>query len=86
MDYKRYHRQILVPELGKSGQKLLSKKHAVIIGGGGLGSNSSEILVRLGIGHTDIVYNPYLLRFLMTKVITPYATSWELMSITISLR
>jgi adenylyltransferase/sulfurtransferase len=55
MDFTRYSRQIILEELGEAGQKLLSQKHAVIIGGGGLGSNSSEILTRLGIGHIDIV-------------------------------
>ena len=55
MDLKRYQRQVLVKELGKQGQEILSKKHIVIIGGGGLGSNSSEILVRLGVGCIDIV-------------------------------
>jgi len=55
MNIDRYHRQILVKELGKSGQKTISSKHVLIIGGGGLGSNSSEILTRLGVGHIDIV-------------------------------
>jgi adenylyltransferase/sulfurtransferase len=55
MDFERYQRQILVKELGRKGQELLSKKHIVIIGGGGLGSNSSNILTRIGIGSIDIV-------------------------------
>jgi len=55
MDFTRYKRQILLEELGERGQKILSQKHAVIIGGGGLGSNSSEILTRMGIGKIDIV-------------------------------
>jgi len=55
MNSERYRRQIIIPEFGKHGQELISKKHVVIIGGGGLGSNSSEILVRLGVGHIDVV-------------------------------
>ena len=55
MNVKRYQRQIIVPEFGEEGQQLISKKQVVIIGGGGLGSNSSEILARLGVGHIDVV-------------------------------
>jgi len=55
MNLNRYKRQIIVEELGKKGQQILSKKHIVVIGGGGLGSNSSNILVRLGIGSIDII-------------------------------
>ena len=55
MNVQRYQRQILVKEFGKHGQEILCKKHVVVIGGGGLGSNSSEILTRLGIGSIDVV-------------------------------
>jgi len=55
MDFARYQRQLLVPEFGKKGQQILSEKHAVIIGGGGLGSNLSDLLVRIGIGSLDII-------------------------------
>lgn len=55
MNLRRYKRQILVEELGEKGQQILSKKHAVVIGGGGLGSNSSNILVRIGVGSIDII-------------------------------
>jgi molybdopterin/thiamine biosynthesis adenylyltransferase len=51
----RYQRQILVRELGQSGQDLLATKHAIVIGGGGLGSNSASLLVRMGMGHIDII-------------------------------
>ena len=51
----RYQRQTLVRALGKSGQDLLETKHAVVIGGGGLGSNSANIMVRLGVGSIDII-------------------------------
>jgi molybdopterin/thiamine biosynthesis adenylyltransferase len=51
----RYRRQTLVKELGLKGQELLATKHAIVIGGGGLGSNSANLLVRMGIGRIDIV-------------------------------
>ena len=55
MNLERYKRQILVKEIGKPGQEILSKKHVVVIGGGGLGSNSANFLVRTGIKSIDIV-------------------------------
>jgi len=55
MGQNRYRRQTLVKELGQKGQKLLASKHIVLIGGGGLGSNSANILVRMGIGSIDII-------------------------------
>ncbi|MFO7678400.1 MAG: HesA/MoeB/ThiF family protein [Thermoplasmatota archaeon] len=55
MDLKRYHRQTLVPEIGSKGQLLLQDKTVLIIGGGGLGSSSSEILTRMGIGKIIVV-------------------------------
>ncbi len=55
MGTDRYRRQILVKEFGQKGQKLLALKHAILIGGGGLGSNSANLLVRMGIGSIDII-------------------------------
>ena len=55
MNAERYRRQIIVKEFGKQGQDMLSEKHVVVIGCGGLGSNSSDILVRMGIGSIDVV-------------------------------
>lgn len=55
MNVNRYRRQILVKRLGEKGQHILSEKHVVVIGCGGLGSNSANILVRTGIGSIDIV-------------------------------
>lgn len=51
----RYRRQILVTEFGPKSQKLLTTKHAIVIGGGGLGSHSANFLIRLGIGSIDII-------------------------------
>jgi molybdopterin/thiamine biosynthesis adenylyltransferase len=55
MSIDRYRRQTLVEELGQKGQELLAKKHAIVIGAGGLGSNSANLLVRMGIGNIDII-------------------------------
>lgn len=55
MNIQRYRRQTLVKEFGVKGQEMLSTKHVVIIGGGGLGSNSANLLVRMGVGSIDIV-------------------------------
>jgi molybdopterin/thiamine biosynthesis adenylyltransferase len=57
MSLNRYRRQTLVNEFGHKGQEILAKKHAVVIGGGGLGSHSADLLVRMGIGSIDIVDN-----------------------------
>jgi molybdopterin/thiamine biosynthesis adenylyltransferase len=51
----RYRRQTLVKEFGQKGQELLATKHAIVIGGGGLGSHSANLLVRMGIGSIDII-------------------------------
>jgi molybdopterin/thiamine biosynthesis adenylyltransferase len=57
MSTDRYRRQTLVKEFGHKGQEMLAKKHAVIIGGGGLGSHSSNLLVRMGIGSIAVIDN-----------------------------
>lgn len=54
MAQSRYHRQIILEHIGSNGQKKLHTKKAVIIGGGGLGSNSADMLVRTGIGSVTI--------------------------------
>lgn len=55
MSEERYERQILVKNLGQHGQDLLASKHIVLIGGGGLGSNSANFFVRMGIRRIDII-------------------------------
>jgi adenylyltransferase/sulfurtransferase len=55
MNLERYTRQILVRVIGRKAQETLATKHAVVIGGGGLGSTSSAFLVRMGIGQVDII-------------------------------
>ena len=60
MNLERYKKQILVDVLGKKGQQIISKKNIVIIGGGGLGSNSANLMVRAGIGSVIIIDNDLL--------------------------
>lgn len=57
MSTERYRRQILVKKIGANGQKVLRTKQVTIIGGGGLGSNSANLLVRMGIGSITIIDN-----------------------------
>jgi molybdopterin/thiamine biosynthesis adenylyltransferase len=57
MNTDRYTRQILVKEFGVASQEMVAKKHVVLIGAGGLGSHSADLLVRMGIGSIDIIDN-----------------------------
>ncbi|MEM0492422.1 MAG: HesA/MoeB/ThiF family protein [Candidatus Thermoplasmatota archaeon] len=54
-DIDRYKRQIIVDELGEKGQRRLKKSKVLIIGAGGIGSNTANILTRMGIGSITIV-------------------------------
>ncbi|ETI69704.1 thiazole biosynthesis adenylyltransferase ThiF [Neobacillus vireti] len=56
----RYSRQVLFPGIGKEGQAKISKKHVLIIGAGALGSGSSEILARAGVGKLTIIDRDYV--------------------------
>jgi len=51
----RYRRQTVLPEIGANGQRRLSRAHAVVVGLGALGSTSSDLLVRAGVGHVGLV-------------------------------
>jgi molybdopterin/thiamine biosynthesis adenylyltransferase len=55
MSINRYKRQTLVKEFGQKAQEVLARKHAIIIGAGGLGSHSANLLTRIGIGSIDII-------------------------------
>jgi molybdopterin/thiamine biosynthesis adenylyltransferase len=47
----RYSRQMILPELGMSGQQRLKGGSALIVGLGGLGSPASMFLAAAGIGN-----------------------------------
>jgi molybdopterin/thiamine biosynthesis adenylyltransferase len=51
----RYHRQILLPEIGPAGQDRLSASHVLLVGCGALGSVLADQLVRAGVGSIRIV-------------------------------
>jgi molybdopterin-synthase adenylyltransferase len=51
----RYHRQTLLPQLGRAGQDRLAHAHVLLIGCGALGCSIAQQLARSGIGHIRIV-------------------------------
>ena len=51
----RYHRQELYEAIGKQGQKKIGKAIVAIVGIGALGSVSSELLCRAGIGRLILI-------------------------------
>ncbi len=52
---ERYSRQILFPEIGKSGQEMLLASRVLIVGCGALGASHAEMLSRAGVGKIRIV-------------------------------
>ncbi len=52
---ERYSRQILFPEIGKSGQEKLLASRVLIVGCGALGASHAEMLARAGVGRLRIV-------------------------------
>ncbi|MBC7770947.1 MAG: ThiF family adenylyltransferase [Pyrinomonadaceae bacterium] len=55
MPHPRYHRQMLLPDIGESGQQRLAESHALLIGCGALGCGIADLLVRAGVGTLTIV-------------------------------
>jgi adenylyltransferase/sulfurtransferase len=50
----RYHRQVLLPQIGTVGQERLGRSSVLIIGSGALGSTIAEQLARSGVGKIRI--------------------------------
>lgn len=51
----RYHRQLLVPQIGAEGQRRLARAHVLVVGCGALGCPAADLLVRAGVGRVTIV-------------------------------
>jgi molybdopterin-synthase adenylyltransferase len=54
-DLQRYHRQMLLSQIGQAGQQRLAASRVLLIGCGALGTTIADQLVRAGIGHLTIV-------------------------------
>ena len=54
-ELSRYHRHILLPEVGGHGQQLLKAARVMVIGAGGLGSPVLQYLAGAGVGTLTIV-------------------------------
>lgn len=52
---QRYHRHLIMPEVGSKGQRKLAGSSALIIGAGGLGSPAAMYLAAAGVGTIGIV-------------------------------
>lgn len=57
---ERYSRQILFQEIGEDGQRRIRGSRVVVVGVGALGSVSSEMLVRAGVGYLRLVDRDYV--------------------------
>jgi adenylyltransferase/sulfurtransferase len=51
----RYSRQVILPEIGESGQARLGGSHVAIIGCGALGTVAADNLARAGVGHLILI-------------------------------
>ena len=54
-DLSRYHRQMLLADIGEAGQQKLAQSHALIVGCGALGTVIADSLARAGVGTLSIV-------------------------------
>ena len=52
---QRYHRQIILPQIGNDGQKKLLASKVLIVGAGGLGHPAAQYLAAMGVGRIEII-------------------------------
>lgn len=52
---ERYSRQTALAAIGEEGQRRLAETSVVVVGAGGLGTNSADLLVRMGFGKVIVM-------------------------------
>ena len=54
-ELQRYHRQLILPDIGEEGQLKVARSRVLLLGAGGLGSPVALYLAAAGVGHIGII-------------------------------